>query len=80
MAARGDDRLERKDHAAVVQRAHHLVGDGHGAATLGVAPFAGRIENRPVGAAVAREIERLQRPGRRGLRIAGMLRQQHRAD
>ena len=80
VAARGDDRLQREDHAAVVERAHHLVGDGHGTAALGVATLAGLIKDEPVAAAVAREIERLQRPGRRGLRIAGMLRQQHRAD
>src|SRR6185295_8575718 len=47
---------------------------------LRVAPLAVLIHGETVAVAVAGEIERLESAGDRGLSIAGLLRQQHRAD
>ena len=80
VAPRGHDRLQREDHAAVVERADDLVGDGHGAAALRVPALARLIEVEAVAAAAARDVERLKGPADCRLRAPGMLGKEHRAD
>ncbi|HKZ96197.1 MAG TPA: hypothetical protein VJ045_04375, partial [Hyphomicrobiaceae bacterium] len=80
MAPRGDDRLEREDHAAVVERADDFVGDGHGAPPLRLPALARLVETEAVAAAIARKIERLKGPAYGRLGIAGMFGKKHRAD
>src|SRR3990170_579041 len=80
MAPRGNDRLEREDHAAVVERADDFVGDGHGAAPLRLPALARLVEAEAVAAAFAREIERRKRPAYGRLGADGMVGKDRRAD